>query len=436
MSATGTRALRKILIVNTADEGGGAERVSMDALDGLAALGVDTWLIVGDKKTNHARVMPFWLSPFMRYDRYEPAWRQAALAVRRRTAGLLGIESFAYPYSHRLMELAGSPPDLVLCHNLHGGYFDLRALAPLSRRVPVVLRLFDSWLMTGHCAYPNGCARWRDSCGRCPDLAAPPAVRRDATRLNWRRKQRTLGAARVFISAESQWMLDRARQSLLAEAACGWKLLPSGVDLDIFAPGPRDEARRALGLDPHGLVVAFVANGGTESRLKDFATVRQALAVLAQRVPRRALTVLVVGADGPAEEIAPGITLCRLGYLRAPARVAAVYRAADIYVHAAREETYGLSVAEALAGGAAVVTASQGGVREIVAHERTALAVPPGAPAALADAIARLLDAPALRAALGAAAAASARAGLDRRASIGALHAWLSDVHAAWRPAP
>ena len=204
--------LRKVVIVNTSDEGGGAERMSMLMLDGFAALGLETWLLVGEKKSDHPHVMPFYQSPFLDYRHYAKTLHRTALEARRKAERRLGLEDFSHPYSHRILDLTGSCPDLVLCHNLHGGYFDLRALAELSQRVPVVLRLFDSWLLTGHCAYTLGCPRWQTGCGRCPDLNIPPAIRRDATRFNWRRKRRSLRGARLFVSAEIQWILDRAKR--------------------------------------------------------------------------------------------------------------------------------------------------------------------------------------------------------------------------------
>ena len=80
--------LRKVVIVNTADLGGGAERMSMAVLDGFAALGIETWLLVGDKKTDHPRVMPFYLSPFFDYRPYDTVLWQAYYAWRRRCRSL------------------------------------------------------------------------------------------------------------------------------------------------------------------------------------------------------------------------------------------------------------------------------------------------------------------------------------------------------------
>ena len=132
-------SLRKIVIVNTADEGGGAEHVSMAVLNGFLALGVDAWLLVGSKTRNHPRVVSFYKSPHFNYGPYLDPLLTAEIEERRRIDRSLGLEDFNHPYSHRIDRLTGSPPDLVLCHNLHGGYFDLRALAGLSARLPVAL---------------------------------------------------------------------------------------------------------------------------------------------------------------------------------------------------------------------------------------------------------------------------------------------------------
>jgi glycosyltransferase involved in cell wall biosynthesis len=68
------------------------------------------------------------------------------------------------------------------------------------------------------------------------------------------------------------------------------------------------------------------------------------------------------------------------------------------------------SALEAAAAGCCVVAAAHGGLPEIVSDGATGVLVTPGDPAALTAALARLRDDPALRARLGAAAAADVRA--------------------------
>ena len=428
--------LRKIVIVNTADEGGGAEVMSMAMLDGFLELGIDTWLLVGNKKTSHPRVMTFFESPFLDYRPFARAHHPRITDWRRRIDSSLGLESFSHAYANRIPELTGTPPDLVVCHNLHGGYFDLRAIVPLSHRIPVALRLFDSWLFTGHCAKPLQCPRWETGCGHCPDLAAPPAIRRDATRFNWHRKRRILDGGRFFASAESHWMIDRAKRSILAPAVRDWKLIRGGIDLTTFSPGSRQDARRQLGIAADEHVVVHVSHLGSANPAKDFSTVRRALVELAHRDPARHIVLLVVGAEGPDETIGPGIVLRRYPYERSRIRLAQYYRAADVAVHAALDETYGLVVAEALACGTPVITASTGGVHEIVEHGRSGLIVPARNPPLLGQALSQLLYDPDRRAAMGRAAAEFARGRLDRRDMIAALHAWCVQVRTAWKTEP
>jgi glycosyltransferase involved in cell wall biosynthesis len=434
--ATGAgQTLRKLLIVNTADAGGGAERIATTLLDGFPALGTETWLAVGDRRTDHPRVVPFHSSQYVDYRPHAGTATRLTLATRRWIDRRLGLEDFQYPYTRYVVRLTGLPrPDLVLCNNLHGGYFDLRVLPWLSRKVPVVLRLADSWTFTGHCACPPACERWEHGCGACPDLALPPAVARDATRFNWRRKRRIFAGARLFVVAPSRWMLDRARRSLLAPAVQGWRVVPSGVDLGVFRPGSRVEARRRLGLDPEGRLLVFVSNLGAANPNKDYPTLRAAMERL--RHGAGPLDLLVVGAEAPPERLGERVAVRHLPHYESRERLADFYRAADLYVHAARDESFCLVAAEALACGTPVVAAAGGGLAEVVEHEATGLLVPPGDAAALAAATRRVLDDPERRLAMGETAARAARERFDDRRMVAEMHAWCVEAAARWRQLP
>jgi len=68
------------------------------------------------------------------------------------------------------------------------------------------------------------------------------------------------------------------------------------------------------------------------------------------------------------------------------------YNSLSVFVLPSRYEGWGLPAAEAMACGAAVVCADNGGSRDFAIDGETALIVPPHQPQALADAICRLLD--------------------------------------------
>ena len=92
--------------------------------------------------------------------------------------------------------------------------------------------------------------------------------------------------------------------------------------------------------------------------------------------------------------------------------------AADVFANPARlAESFGRAALEALARGVPPVITSTGAQTELLQDEQSALVVPPDDPAALARAIARLLDSPDLAARLvkgGAAACERGRSEADR----------------------
>ena len=417
--------MRRVLVVNTADRGGGAERVAMNILDGFTRLGTDTWLAVAEKRTDHPRVVPVHATaPPGAATRA----RRRVVEVRRRIDRRLGLEDLAHWSTRDLLDLTGAPPDLLLCNNLHGGYFDLRELPRLSRKLPVVLRLADSWAFTGHCAVPPRCPRWEGGCGDCPDLETPPAVRRDLTAYNWRRKRRILSGARLHVVAPSQWLMDRARRSLLGPSIASSCVVANGVDTGVFAPGPAEPARDALGVDRDAAVLVYVSNGGAANPYKDFATLHRAARRLAHRLADRRIELLVVGAEGADEPLGGGVRIRHLPYLADQERLADAYRAADLYVHAAGDEAFCLTAAEALSCGRPIVAAAGGGLLEVVEHGRTGLVGEPGDDAALAEGIEHLLADPERRERMGMEGARRARETFDADVVIAELHAWCADL--------
>jgi glycosyltransferase involved in cell wall biosynthesis len=98
--------------------------------------------------------------------------------------------------------------------------------------------------------------------------------------------------------------------------------------------------------------------------------------------------------------------------------VAAVLRRADLLVHPARWEGFGLALLEAMLCSLPVVATRVSSIPEIVADGETGLLVPPDDPDALGDALGRLLADESLRRRLGEAGRARARAefSVDRMA--------------------
>jgi glycosyltransferase involved in cell wall biosynthesis len=397
-----------VLVVNTADEGGGTERFAWLLFKGLERRLIDAWMVVGRKSSDDPRVIPIYASPFLDYGKYGDFRYQQVVPALRTIEQWIGLESYRYPFSTRLSDISGSPPDIVLACNLHGGYFDLRALATLSQHIPVAIRPGDGWLATGHCAVPATCERWRSGCGRCPDLGRPPAVRHDLTRLNWLRKRRVYRSARWSVIAPSVWQQNRLDQSIVRHAQGSRHVIRNGVDQSIFHPGSQDDARQILGLPSGRLIGLVVANLGWHSPSKDFQTLRSALVGLLQRRGQTPIDILVIGGERSSETFG-AVTVHHRPHCGSPGQLASYYQAADFLLNPTREETFSNVIAEAMCCALPVVASKVAAVPEIVRDGETGLLVAPTDVKELSVALGRLARDDALRRKISIAAAAYAK---------------------------
>lgn len=426
-------AAQKILSISTSDQGGGAERVAWTLFKGFERAGAQSWLAVGNKKSTDPNVYAFHHSWHVDYRPYANARLQRDLVESKQRDAQHGVEDFNFPYSHLLATIAGTRPDIILCHNLHGGYFDLRALAKISREIPVVLLLHDSWSFTGHCAHPVRCERWRHGCGSCPDLSLPPRITADATAFNWSRKAAIYRDSRLHVAAPTRWLLDRARQSMLAPAMAASRVIPCPVDM-ACRPADKAAVRRLLDLPEHAAILVYAAFEATSNPYKDYPTIESALRELAARMPDR--DVLFIALGQAAAERQFGRIRLRFLPFQSPARVVQFLQAADICLHAAHVENFGLVCAEALACGTPVVSTAVGGLPEVIRHGERGLLVPAGDARSLAESAARLLEDDDLKNQLGRQAADYARDNWHEDIVTQQYLEWFDDILGSRRSRP
>jgi glycosyltransferase involved in cell wall biosynthesis len=74
-----------------------------------------------------------------------------------------------------------------------------------------------------------------------------------------------------------------------------------------------------------------------------------------------------------------------LGFVQDRETMADYYRAADLYLHAAKSELFGLVLAESLACGTPVIATKVGGIAEVFRHGIEGFLVPPGDSATMAE---------------------------------------------------
>jgi len=224
--------------------------------------------------------------------------------------------------------------------------------------------------------------------------------------------------------------VDYARMRLpkrwISRAVCQWADVVTAPSVDLANRGRAAGAKRPIEIVPHG--VAVEVPGGAEVAalrrhlgitedvlvcvsIQRHEPVKEPSALLQawSRVARPDRRLILVGGGSLLDSLRRQMTDSGLSGVviagEVPHGAVLTYLAlADVFVHHARYESFGMAIVEAMAAGLPVVAARVGAVPEILTHEKDGLLVPPGDASALAAAVERLLGDAALRDRLGAAA--------------------------------
>jgi phosphatidyl-myo-inositol alpha-mannosyltransferase len=301
--------------------------------------------------------------------------------------GFVGLGgSLAVPYNGSVARIAFGPRTLARVRRAvqRGGYDLLHVHEPLSPSVGLL-----AVLQSGPSVPVVG--TFHANLGRSLALeAASPVLRRVYHRL----------AGRIAVSAS-------ARDTWQGQFGGAMAVVPNGVAPEFFAsPEPLESWKH------DGPTLLFV--GRLEPR-KGLTYLVRAFLRLKPAFPR--LRLLVVGRDDKhqrdkAMALVPPRLRTDLVFVGSVPQddLPSYYASADVFcAPSLGGESFGIVLAEAMAVGRPVVCSDIGGYRDVVRDGSDGLLVPPRDPEALAGALAGLLDNPARLAAMGEAAAASAR---------------------------
>lgn len=441
------KATLEILQVSALDKGGGAQQVAWNLYQAYRKMGINSWLAVGEKQSNEPNVfvineqsdISWWSNICLALARIlNPLCGKVRGALRFQAflrkiakgkdwlADLRGEENFHFPGSWSVLNQSPQKPSILHLHNLHGGYFDPRALVALSSEIPVMLTLHDAWLLSGNCAHSLGCERWKTGCGECPDISIYPGLRIDSTHLNWRRRKAIFERSNLYIAAPCQWLLDKVNESILMPAILEGRVIYNGVDTNIFFPGDKQHARRVLGLPINEPIFLFVANGIKNNPFKDYATLRKVIKLLSEQ-SQATLHFIALGEDGEKEQLGR-VMIHYIPRTMDTSLVAQYYRASDLYMHVAKAETFPNAVLEAMACGLPVIASNVGGISEQVDHGVTGLLVPVQNAELMAQSAYSLWIDPALRKKMGAAAIQKVHDRFTLRDQVEKYLQWYEDI--------
>lgn len=249
-------------------------------------------------------------------------------------------------------DLKGFSPDVVILRNLHANYVSLSSLLGFlsESRIPTVVYLDDCWFFTGKCTHytVQECFRWKESCGLCPKLKDDiPSWFFDKTSAMLEEKRRLFSSIpRLGVVGVSDWVLAEGMKGVLSSAS-NCKRIYNWIDLSCFRKNESAgiDVRNRFGIV--GKMILCVSSGWPYNSRRT-ANLREI-----SKLIKPDETLIIVGQI--ANEDIP-MKAVHIPPVNNTDALAALYNAADVYLHLGEEDTFGKVIAEALACDTPVVS--------------------------------------------------------------------------------
>ncbi len=380
----------KILHINTFACNGGAARAAYRLHSGLRNLGTDSLMYVVDKESHDPSVVQYQPPTRLRTRISRTVRREVILRSLRRyeSSAPLGLANFSDDRSVYARDPWRSVPEHDLIH-LHwiAGFVDYIAFfMSLSPGTPVVWTLHDMAPFTGGCHWNQGCPKFAQQCGACPQLGSHAAW--DWTRRVWERKHESLAGIpsnKLHVVTPSRWLQEERKRSSLFSRFSG-STIPNGLDTDVFTPRDRQAARDVLGVPLNTRVALFLADGVHIPR-KGFHILAEALRGIDS--PQKPFLLSLGKGMPPLSDASPHL---HLGPIQNDRILSFAYSAADVFIAPSLEDNLPNTILESFACGTPVVASDVGGIPDAVRPGITGVLAKPGDPASLRSAILDLLS--------------------------------------------
>ncbi|MDE0863628.1 MAG: glycosyltransferase [Rubripirellula sp.] len=249
---------------------------------------------------------------------------------------------------------------------------------------PVVWVMHDMNPFTGGCHFSNGCDQFTSGCGHCPMISKAHTL--DITATTSSLKSSLYRNIDLHAVAPSTWLSGAAAASKAMSVVSSHRVIPYGINIDVFRPEEKLAARKELGLPLDRQIIAFGADSVTNAR--------KGFRFLEDIWPRidAANTMGVMFGGGRMAKLNATAEIRHFGYIRDAHLQRSLYSAADVFALPSLEDNLPQTGLESMACGTPVVAFDTGGIPDYVLPGRTGMLAKLGCADSLFENIHWILD--------------------------------------------
>ncbi len=340
----------KIAIINSVYRYGSTGRICFELNEFLQKSGFETRVFFGRKmkvKQTEKNVTNFSL-PF-------------SVPIHALSSRILDNSGFCSFFSTKKLVkmLSKFKPDLIISHNLHGYYLDIKILLKwiANSETKSIFVFHDCWNFTGHCAHfaNKKCEKWKTQCYRCPcKNEYPSSVLFDNSKRNYLLKKSLFSKIKDgVIVTPSIWMSNLVKESFFKKNDI--RVINNGIDTKIFhKTNIYFEDNKQFSDKKIILCVASVFN--EKKGLNDILSLGKLISDDFQ--------IIIVGKINPNIPLIDSIY--HIDRLNSPEELAMLYSSAFVFFNPTYDDNYPTVNLEALCCGCPVISYKTGGSCEMI----------------------------------------------------------------------
>ncbi|MDY0193870.1 MAG: glycosyltransferase family 4 protein [Aliarcobacter butzleri] len=352
----------KILIVNTSDIDGGAARATYRIHKSLLSAGIDSKMLVIDKKSDDYTV----IGPRSKKEKLIIKIRMLldSFLIRFYKNRTKTLFSTSYlPFSNIVDKINEINPDIVHLHWICRSMINITDLSKIE--APIIWGLLDMWAFTGGCHYDEYCGEYKNNCGKCKVLGS--LKKNDLSRFIYNKKKLVFSQLpNMKIVGHSKWLANSAKESSLFENNEVFNI-PSAIDTNIFKPFSKKECLKLWGLPANKKLVLFGAMAATSDPRKGFKELSEAL----NKLQDKNIEFVVFGSSKPQNAPDLDFKTHYLGHLHDDISLVTLYSAVDVMIVPSLQENLSNAIMESLSCGTPVVAFDIGGNSDMIEHQNT-----------------------------------------------------------------
>jgi glycosyltransferase involved in cell wall biosynthesis len=334
-----------ISVINTFDVGGGAAKIA-NQISLTSNKDYISRFFVKSKKSEGNSIFEI---PEKKYSLIEELLRREAMKKG-------WIEFSGFHGLNLLNDSFFNSSYIVHLNNLHGEFISPSIFKILFKGKKVIWTLHDESLITGHCSCTLGCVLWKIGCGDCPDLSIFPKINYDNTKNVLKYKKKWISELQPIIVCPSNWLAERVR--IAYRDLKSIKVIPNGVDLDVFYPRDKEKSRLHLNLPLEKKIVLFVAEFATLNPFKGGEILRDII-----KDPTYSDLIFVTVGGQHETDFENHISY---PYIKDEFELSLLYSSCDILLYPTQADNFPLVVLESMACGTPVIASNIGGIPEII----------------------------------------------------------------------